>query len=42
MEELTCQGELNMAREKARDDEKVDALAAIIAATEARDAAVER
>ncbi|XP_050117217.1 uncharacterized protein LOC126594971 [Malus sylvestris] len=42
MEELTRQGELNMAREKVRDEEKVAAMAAILAATEARDAAAER
>ncbi|KAM2937409.1 hypothetical protein FF1_037311 [Malus domestica] len=34
--------ELNMAREKARDEEKVVAMAAIIATTEARGAADER
>ena len=42
MEELTRQGELNIAWEKARDEEKATAMAAIIAATEARDAAAER
>ncbi|KAM1174219.1 hypothetical protein ACFX19_027379 [Malus domestica] len=42
MEELARQGELNMAREKARDEEKVAAMATIIASTEARDAAAER
>ncbi|CAN6690933.1 unnamed protein product [Malus baccata var. baccata] len=42
MEELTRQGELNMAREKARDEEKVAAMTAIIAATRARDVATER
>ncbi|KAM1609381.1 hypothetical protein ACFXTN_019934 [Malus domestica] len=42
MEELGRQGELNMAREKARDEEKVADMAAIIAATEARDAVAER
>ncbi|KAM1055814.1 hypothetical protein ACFX2G_029959 [Malus domestica] len=35
-------GELNLAREKVRDEEKVAAMAAILAATEARDAAAER
>ncbi|KAM1055813.1 hypothetical protein ACFX2A_029960 [Malus domestica] len=34
--------ELNLAREKVRDEEKVAAMAAILAATEARDAAAER
>ncbi|KAM1310341.1 hypothetical protein ACFX2H_006914 [Malus domestica] len=42
MEELARQCELNMAREKARDKEKVAAMATIIAATEARDAAAEK
>lgn len=42
MEELTRQGELNMAWEKTKDEEKAAALAAIIAATEARDEATER
>ncbi|KAM2267441.1 hypothetical protein ACFX1S_045684 [Malus domestica] len=42
MEELARQGELNMAREKARDEEKVAAMAVIIAATKACDVAAER
>ncbi|KAM1921199.1 hypothetical protein ACFX15_024903 [Malus domestica] len=42
MEELARQGELNMAQEKARDEEKVAAMAAIIAANEAHDAAAGR
>ncbi|KAM1720673.1 hypothetical protein COP1_022377 [Malus domestica] len=42
MEELARQGELNMAREKARDEKKVAAMATIIAANEACDAAAKR
>ena len=42
MEELARQGELTMAREKARDEEKNAAMAALLAVTEARDAAAER
>ncbi|KAM0959258.1 hypothetical protein EV1_024250 [Malus domestica] len=38
MEELARQGELNIAREKARDEEKAAVIAAIIAATKAHDA----
>jgi len=41
MDELAHQGELNMAREAARDEEKATAMATIFAATEKRDAAVE-
>ena len=42
MEELARQGELNMAREAARDEEKDAAMAAILAVTERRDATAER
>ena len=47
MTELARQGELNMVQEGARDEEKVyeekvAAMAAILAATERRDAAAER
>ena len=40
MDELARQGELNMAGKTARDEEKVAAMAAILAATERRDATV--
>ncbi|KAM2654775.1 hypothetical protein EV2_026247 [Malus domestica] len=42
MDELARQGELNMVRKTARDEEKTAAMAAILAATERHDAAVER
>ena len=42
MEELARQGELTMARENARDEEKTATMTALLAATEARDAAAER
>ena len=42
MEELARQGELTMVREKARDEEKDAAMAALLAATEACEAVAER
>ncbi|CAN6710383.1 unnamed protein product [Malus baccata var. baccata] len=42
MDELARQGELNMARETARDEAKAATMEAILAATEKRDAANER
>ncbi|XP_068323078.1 uncharacterized protein [Pyrus communis] len=42
MDGLARQGELNMAREAARDEERATVMAAILTATERRDAAAER
>ena len=42
MDELACQGELNMAQEAARDEAKAAAMEAILVATKRRDAANER
>ncbi|KAM2231003.1 hypothetical protein ACFX1S_015353 [Malus domestica] len=42
MDELAYQGELNMAREAARDEEKAAIMVAILEATEIRDATAER